>query len=210
MWSYCLKIDTNAVVSITEQGSFVCSATKNIAACLLQVNRQVYLETKSILYGENMFHIALNENSCMRVVEESFGDELEFSSAIPSLWTSNFRKEIYLIRHFLITVVLNSEEVDNTLTGSARRQKIIENKIGYANVVGRAVEEIYDILSLSHQIIDVYISLQDRSRIKTGGEYKVLQPLGMLRGLKDVHVAGVPDDYALYLQNSMKKLKELS
>lgn len=205
IWAFCLKINDNVVVSITERSSFHCSGPKKIAPNLLQVNRKVYTETKPILYGVNNFHIALNEESCMRIIEKPTGEILESTPAIPSLWNSVFRQKIYLIRHFLITITLNAERAEPALIGLAARQRLFKIKAEYASVVESAVQELCNVLSLSASIKSVYINFEGRSQIKNGREHNLMRPLTMLRGLKEVHAEGVPRYFAYYLGTSMER-----
>lgn len=194
-------------MSITERASFVCPERKNIAVALLRLNRQVYAETKSILYGSNTFRLTLNKESCMRVVGNSAGDKLALTSAIPSLWSSSFRKQIYLIRHLVINVTLDSEGVSSGLTGVAASQKLSQLKMEYLGIVENAIQETCNVLSLSAQIKYVHINFENRSRINIGEEYRIMRPLGTLRGLKKVHIKGTPNNFALLLANLMQQTR---
>ena len=62
-------------------------------------------------------------------------------------------------------------------------------------------------MALSSCPSNVVVSFYDNGRksIRTDSEHRVLQPLGKLRGLKEVEIIGVPKNFASYLEEVMKK-----
>ncbi|MCJ1464660.1 hypothetical protein MMC07_003273 [Pseudocyphellaria aurata] len=205
IWTLCLKLPENALVTITERASFYCNNHEEITAALLRVNQQMHHEAKAVLYSKNTFCIRLNEESCMRKVREEKPKQHTF--AIPSLWNSAFRKNIYQIRRLHIVVVLSREELKERLPQEEANYQLQQTKSEFSDIVKNAIEEVCNVLALSSCLAHVVISFHNNGRqsMRTDKDHKVLQPLGKLRGLKEVEITGVPKNFATYLEDVMKR-----
>lgn len=205
IWSLCLKLPENTLVGITERASFSCNDLKEITPALLRVNHQMHHEAKTVLYSQNTFGIRLNEGSCMRKIMEENPEQHKF--AIPSLWNSTFRKSIYQIRRLHIMVALGREELKEGLSREEANYQLQQSKGEFSEIVKNAVEELCNVLALSSCLTNVVISFCNNSRqsMRTDKDHRVLQPLGKLRGLKEVEIFGVPKNFASYLEDVMKR-----
>lgn len=205
IWTLCLKLPDNTVVGITERASFSCNNHIEITPALLRVNQQTHHEAKAVLYSLNTFGIRLNEGSCMRKIREEKLEQHAF--AIPSLWNSAFRKNIYQIRRLHIMVALSREELEEGLSREEANYQLQRSKSEFSDIVKNAVEELCNVLALSSCLTNVEISFCNNGRqsMRTDRDYRVLRPLGKLRGLKEVEIVGVPKNFASYLEDVMKR-----
>lgn len=192
-------------MAITERASFSCNDHEEITAALLRVNQQMHHEAKAVLYSDNTFCIRLNEGSCMRKVWEEKPKQHTF--AIPSLWNSAFRKSIYQIRRLHIVVVLSREELKEALPQEEANYQLQQSKGEFSDIVRNAIEELCNVLALSSCLTNVVISFHNNGRqsMRTDKDHMVLQPLGKLRGLKEVEIIGVPKTFASFLEDVMKR-----
>ena len=195
----------NTVVCITERASFSCYDHKELTPALLRVNQQMHHEAKAILYSRNTFSIKLNEESCMRKIRDEKPKQYTF--AIPSLWKSAFRKNIYQIRRLHIMVALSREELKEGLSQEEENYQLQRSKSEFSDIVKNAVEELCNVLALSSSLTKLIVSFCNNGResMRTDKDHRVLQPLGKLRGLKEVEIIGVPKNFALYLEDVMKR-----
>ncbi|MCJ1305660.1 hypothetical protein MMC08_008475, partial [Hypocenomyce scalaris] len=196
IWSYCLNFTDRAYVNIrlTERNTFRAPKhkTKGIEPALLRVNKQIYIETKAILYGGNKFQINIDEWSCIRDVSQTRSPSV--LSAIPAIWNTRLREHIYMIRRLSILVTLNNEgpEFSRNLSSEDKENLYLERKINNTNIVKQALEELRNVFLLSRCLTEVEVEFweEGRAESKTGKEHEVLQPLEGLRRLKDIKVSG--------------------
>ena len=127
--------------------------------------------------------------------------------AIPSLWNSAFRKKIYQICLLHVMFAHSREELDESLSRGEANYQLQHSKAEFSDIVKKAVEELCNVLALSSCPSNVVVSFYNNGRksIRTDSEHRVLQPLGKLRGLKEVEIIGVPKNFASYLEEVMKR-----
>ncbi|MCJ1422204.1 hypothetical protein MMC29_000083 [Sticta canariensis] len=140
IWTLCLKLPDNTLVCITEQASFSCNNYKEITPALLRVNQQMHEEVKAVLHSQNTFGIRLNEESCMRQIKEEKPKQNTF--AIPSLWNSAFRKNVYQIYRLHVMVAHSREELDEGLSRGKANYQLQRLKAEPSDIVKNAVEEL--------------------------------------------------------------------
>ncbi|KAA6408288.1 MAG: hypothetical protein FRX48_08030 [Lasallia pustulata] len=212
IWSYCLNFTDRAhvTVRVTERNTFAVPEheTEGVEAALLTVNKQIYMEARAILYGENKFHIAIDEGSCIRAISQA--QSAGVLSAIPAMWNTRLREHIYMIKRLSILVTLNGErrEPPKTLSGEDKENWYLQGKMDNASIVKNALEELRNVFLLSRCLVELEVEFLENGQtdLKTGMEHKVLQPLEGLRRLKDVRVFGdVPLAFASYLEGAVRR-----
>lgn len=212
IWLCCLKFTGRAHVTIrlTERNTFEAPkhGTKGVEAALLTVNKQIYMEARAILYGENTFHITIDEWSYMRDVSQT--QSAGILSAIPSMWNARLREHIYMIKRLSILVTLNGERrtPPRHLSSEDKENWYLKQKMNNTYIVQNALEQLCNVLLLSICLVEVKVEFLEKGRrnLKTGREHELLLPLGGLWRLKNIKVVGdVPLLFASYLEGAMRR-----
>ena len=212
IWSYCLNFTDRAHVSVrlTERNTFAVPKheTEGVEAALLTVNKQIYMEARTILYSENKFHIAIDEWSCIRDISQT--QSAGVLSSIPAMWNTRLREHIYMIKRLSILVTLNGErrKPPKNLSVEDKENWYLKGKMDNASIVKNALEELRNVFLLSRCLMELEVEFLEKGQedLKTGMEHEVLQPLEGLRRLKNIRVCGdVPLSFASYLEGAIRR-----
>lgn len=176
-----------------------------LAPKLLQTNKQIRKEGRAIMCNCNKFSIVLNQASylgCVSKIPLRVSVARDDLASIPSRWTSDIKNCVHQMRRLTLYVTLN-REYESLHTSS--RMLLEDKKSEVAAIVGTALGELCEILSLSKNLASFKVQFLDlgAEQLKTGSEHKVLECLGQLKGLKHVEICGTPKGAKEYLEKVM-------
>ena len=185
------------------------AAPTAVAPQLLQTNKQVRNEGLVVMCKTNNFSIVLNQSSYL-----GYSSKIPLSisvvggdlASIPSKWVSDMRYCVRQMRKLTLYVTLNTE---CERVHTPFRMLLEKKKLEIAAIVGTALGELCEILSVSNSLTSLKVNFLDlgRGRLRTGKEHKVLECLGQLRGLKHVEICGLRKGAKDYLENVMRLSK---